>query len=131
MARHPDVPGQPASFKLQVRLTENERKILDLIRGDVSRSTWVRDFVRAELLTRTGIDDNEKLYPGKGFAPPDEPLHPESPLNDLVEGVSVVPPRKDLDRPHRHTTTEVARRTIKGVTVKTVKCLVCEEQWER
>lgn len=123
MARTPDVPGKPARRVLQVRLTDDDWGALDVVRGEVSRSDWARDLIRRELAALIGDEPLPE--------PPPTIDAPETEAEVEPEGTVVIPPRKDLDTPHLHRTTEVARRTVRGKTVKTVKCLICQEAWER
>lgn len=121
MPRRPGVPGKPARTLVPVKLTTDDVAALDVARGDVSRSEWIREVVRREFIARVGTQAEEPTPP--------EPL-PTSP-----EGEQVVPPRTDFvekipDKPHRHMADTVATRTIKGVTVKTRKCMICGETWE-
>jgi hypothetical protein len=126
MPRRPGVPGKPARTLVPVKLTTDDVAALDVARGDVSRSEWIREVIRAEFAGRVGV------YPGKQI---ENDTAPETPEVETPEVVTVVPQRTDFveknsDKPHRHMADTVATRTIKGVTVKTRKCMICGETWE-
>lgn len=128
MPKSPEVPGKPANKTVALKLTADEVETLDLVRGEVSRSEWMRDRVRAELAASSGVTLTGVVTYNKREAPaPVGLVMPPEP-----EGTPIIPAMKGkADTPHRHVTTEVARRTVRGITVKTVKCMTCEKVWER
>lgn len=126
MPKAPEVPGKPANVTVALKLTKDEAATLDLARAETTRSEWMRDLVRRELAQMSGVTLTGvvQTIPDTATTEAGLPIEPE--------GLPVIPAKKGkADTPHRHVTTEVARRTVRGITVKTVKCMTCEKVWER
>ena len=53
MPRLPEVPGKPATNSLRVRVHDEMLEWIDGVRGEMSRSRFIRDLIRAERKRRS------------------------------------------------------------------------------
>lgn len=114
------MPGNPLTVAVRLRVSQADAAALELIRGDLSRSDWIRDLIRTEIARHGGLGHTEQVQV--------QPSH----LDDAAETITVTNPVVPPTDPtaHRHLATTVATRTVKGVTVKTRACMICGETWE-
>lgn len=63
MPRQPDVPGQPATNRVQVLLTDQDLDALDNLRDTTPTSTYLRDVIRTHIQRNTPPPaDHEHIY---------------------------------------------------------------------
>lgn len=135
MPRTPRVPGHPATISVNVKFTETDIDAIDDARVDVGVSTYIRSVVREKLGIVHGPARPPKVKP-TSVPPAPGPGLPDPPQPEVHTGAVTTPvgsyeiPGKDVG-PHLCTMETVATRTVRGHTINTRKCTVCEKVIER